>query len=113
MKSRKKITDLVSLLKVFDVNFVNDKDAAQLSGLDVNSEVDIRKAINALLIPEFFLYLVTAQGRMLDSLRAYLSDDAEDFSALFDQIELAFDEPLVDRRRFMTTILDALESVKN
>lgn len=113
MKSRKEITDLVSLLKVFDVNFVNDEDAAQLSGLNANSEVDIRKAISALLVHEFIRYLPAAQGRMLESLRAYLSDDSEDFSELFDRIELAFDEPLVDRRAFMSIVLDALESVKN
>jgi len=112
MKSRKDTADLVSLLKVFDVNFVNDEDVAQLGGLDVNSEVDVRKAINALLIPEFVRYLPAAQGRMLDSLRAYLCDDAEEFSELFDRIELAFDEPLVDRRGFMSIILNALEPVK-
>ena len=113
MKSRKEIADLVSLLKVFDVDFVNDEDSAQLSGLDVNSEVDVRKAIKALLIPELVRYSPAAQGQMLDSLRSYMSDDAEDFSALFNRIELAFDESLVDRRCFMSTILDALESVKN
>jgi hypothetical protein len=109
MKFRKETADLVSLLKVFDVNFVNAEDSDQLSGLDVNSEVDVRKAINALLAPEFFRYLPAAQGRMLDSLHRCLSDDVEDFSALFDRIELAFDESLVDRRRFMSTILDELE----
>lgn len=113
MKSRKEIADLVSLLKVFDVNFVNDEDAVQLSGLDVNNEVDVRKAINALLIPEFYSYLPTEQKQMLNSLRACLSDDAEDFSMLFDRIELAFDEPLVDRRSFMSIILGALEPAKN
>lgn len=113
MKSRKEIADLVSLLKVFDVNFVNDEDATQLSGLDANCEADVRKAINVLLIPEFVRYLSVSQGRMLESLLAYLSDDTEEFSELFDRIELAFDEPLVDRRSFMSIILDALEPVKN
>lgn len=113
MGSSKEIIDLVSLLKVFDVNFVNDEDLGQLSGLDVNSDVDVHKAINALLIPEFFSYLPSAQSRMLDILRNCLSDEAEDFSALFDRIELAFDESLVDRRRFMSTVFDVLASTKN
>ena len=108
MKSRKKMTDLISLLKVFDVNFANEEDCAKISGLDVNSEVDVRKAIHALMIPEFAYYSPIEQKWILESLQVYLSDDAEDFSELFHRIELIFDEPLLDRRRFMSIIQDEL-----
>ncbi|WP_133858911.1 hypothetical protein [Comamonas sp. JUb58] len=113
MKSRKKIAYLVSLLKVFDVNFVNEEDYAKISGLNVNGEVDVRKAIHALMIPEFAYYSPVAQKRMLGSLRAYLSDDVEDFSELFDRIELIFDEYLLDRRRFMSIIQDEWAQLDN
>lgn len=107
------MTDLVSLLKVFDVNFANEEDYAKISGLDVNSEVDVRKAIHALMIPEVAYYSPIGQKWMLESLQAYLSDDVEDFSELFDRIELIFDESLLDRRRFMSIIQDELAQLDN
>jgi hypothetical protein len=111
MQHKKEITDLVSLLKVFDINYVNDADSIQLNGLNVNKATDVRKAVEALLIPEFLSYLPEARARMFKSLRVCLSDDAEDFAELFDRIELAFDEALVDKRCFMLSIFEKLESV--
>jgi hypothetical protein len=111
MKHKKEITDLVSLLKSFDVNYVNDTDYIQLNGLNVNEAPNRCRAIDALLIPEFLSYLPEAKMRMFKSLRVCLSDDAEDFAVLFARIELAFDDALVDKRGFMLSIFERLESV--
>lgn len=113
MKYRKEITDLVSLLKVFDINFVNSQDCNQLSGLDVNSDVDVQRVINNLLMPEFANYLPESQKKILEGLHSYLSDEAENFSRLFDRIELAFDGALIDHRHFMSMIFNELNSMSD
>lgn len=113
MNSKNQIFDLISLLKVFDANFVSEADIAVLSDLDANNPEDILKAVNALLIPEFQSFLPTAQARLKEILRSHLDNSAEDFGILFDRLELAFESPIVDRRAFMGGLLKGLEHSTN
>ena len=102
--------DLVTLVKVFDVNYVTDEDAEKLSDLDVNHQQGVDEAVRLLLMPEFLGYTEVAQARLLHSLKSALADPQEDFGHLFDRVEFAFDEPVGDRKRFMRALLSSLES---
>lgn len=105
MKVKNDMFDLLSLLKVFDVNFMSDADCEQLHGLDVNSHDDVASAVKALLLPELHTYTKSAQDRLINLLHKFIADPSEDFDDLFERVELAFDDEITDRRGFMVTLL--------
>ncbi|MBA8735900.1 hypothetical protein [Chromobacterium violaceum] len=109
MKVKKEMFDLLSLLKVFDANFVNDADCVQLQGLDVNSPSGVASAVRALLLPEFHTYTKAAQDRLTNLLRILIADPSENFGALFERVELLFDDEITDRRAFMAALLAEIE----
>lgn len=103
------VYDVVTLVKVFDVNYVTNEDSEKLCGLDINEERGVREAVRRLLLPEFLGYTEAAQARLLNSLQSSLADLEEDFSYLFDRIEFAFDEPIREKRHFMQALLRSIE----
>lgn len=111
MKAKQKILDLLSVLKVFDVNYASDEDCLKLYGSDVNRSEDVVKAVRTLLLPEFNTYPQDSRQRLIALLRAQILDSSEDFSMLFDRIELAFDNKVIDKRTFMSALLVGIESV--
>lgn len=100
----------MTLVKVFDANYITDEDAKKLGGLDANHQEGVGEAVRLLLLPEFLGYTEVAQTRLLDSLKKALSDPREDFVDLFDGAEFAFDAPVGDRKYFMQPLLSSLES---
>ncbi|ENW92986.1 hypothetical protein [Acinetobacter dispersus] len=110
MKAKQDIFDLLSLLKVFDANYVSDEDCLKLNGLNVNQPDDVITAVRSLLLPEFNTYPQGSQQRLIALLRSTIFESSEDFSALFDRIELAFDNEVVDKRAFMSALLVGIES---
>lgn len=113
MKVKKEMFDLLSLLKVFDANFVSDADCVQLQGLDVNSPSGVAGAVRALLLPEFQTYTKAAQDRLTNLLRMFLADPSESFGTLFERVELVFDDEITDRRAFMAALLAAIEGAES
>jgi hypothetical protein len=109
MNSKNEIFDLLSLLKVFDVNYASGEDCDAVHDLDVNNPEDVSKAVNALLTSEFRSYLPTVQARLKELLRSCLDNPAEDFEKLFDRVELVFEDSVTDRRAFLRTLLKELE----
>lgn len=112
MSGKNVLHDLVTLVKVFDANYVTEEDSEKLSGLDVNQEQGVDEAVRRLLLPEFLSYTVAAQSRLLNSLKDAVADPREDFGRLFDRVEFAFDAPVKDRKRFMRALLRSLESTQ-
>lgn len=108
MKAKQEIFDLLSLLKVFDANYVSDEDCLKLHGLDVNHTEDVITAVKALLLPELNTYSQVAQQRLITLIHATILDSSEDFIALFDRIELVFDNEIIDKRAFMFAFMFAL-----
>lgn len=102
--------DLITLVKVFDVNYASDEDVMKLSGLDLNQENGVSEAVRLLLLPEFLGYTKVAQVRLLSSLKNALADPREDFGRLFERIEFVLNEPVRNRRRFMQLLLSSLET---
>jgi len=109
MNSKNEVLDLLSLIKVFDANYVNSSDCDALLGLDVNKPEDISKAVNALLIPEFLTYSPTVQARLKELLHSLLDNPAEDFERLFDRVEFVFESSVEDNRSFMRSLLKELD----
>lgn len=110
MKEKKDIFDLLSLLKVFDVNYISNEDCAALQNLNPNDPADVSKAANTVLLREFCTYLPSAQKRLTDLLHSTLADSQEDFHALFERVEPSFNEKIINKRSFMTAILKSIES---
>lgn len=110
MSGKHMLSDLVTLLKVFDANYVSDEDCEKLSGLDVSREEGVKEAVQLLLLPQFRSYTEGARLRLVSSLREAVNDPRQDFSDLFDRIELAFDAAVKDKRWFMQELLRSLES---
>ena len=104
------LLDLIILLKVFDANYVSDEDCTSLQGLDINSQADIDKAVELLLMPEFRTYKPQAQQRLMTILRTAIQEEKEDFSELFGRVNLVFDDEVIERQSFMRMILKSLES---
>lgn len=103
--------DLVTFIKVFDVNYIADDDLKKLNGLDASGEEGVGEAVRRLLLPEFLGYTAAAQARLISSLKNALADPKEDFSDLFDRVELSFDAPIEGRASFMRVLLRSLETV--
>lgn len=112
MNLKKEIFDLISLLKVFDVNYVSDDDCMKLQGLDANNPSDINIAARELLLPEFHAYSMAAQDRLISLLRTAIADPSENFDAIFERVELAFDDAITDRRAFMIALLAGVDGKK-
>ncbi len=110
MDKKDTLSDLITLVKVFDVNYITDEDSEKLSGLDANQEDGVGQAVRQLLLPHFNCYTDAAKARLLNSLRSVLADPKEDFIRLFDRVELAFDRPVTNRRNFMQVLLRSIES---
>ncbi len=109
MKKKDEIFFLVSLLKVFDLDYMSDEDATTLRSLDVNNSEDVIRAVQVFLMPEWPTYPKTARDRLLNVLRKSVSDPTENFVELFDQVGLAFEDELTDRRAFMASMLTVIE----
>lgn len=112
MKKRNNdLNDLISILKVFDANYAVPEDCEKIAGLSVNDQADVKKAAGLLLIPEYKNYSINTKARLIKILENALQDEKEAFSALFNRIGLIFDDDLIDPRKFMTSIFDAIKDV--
>lgn len=109
-KNKKDVIELINFLKVFDANYVNDEDCAKIKGIDANTLGGVDLAARRLLLPEFSTYIPPARERLLNIFRSCIADQEEDFSTVFDQISLVFDDEIVDRRMFMAALLEEVES---
>ncbi len=110
MKARK-IEDLnsenalVSLLKVFDVNFINEPEQRELDGLNVNSAEDVRIATRKLVLPSLNNYTLGAQQTIVKALQASVTKTEDQLRHLFNgRIGLAFDQDLTSRRAFLEAV---------
>ena len=109
IKRSMKLEDFISLLKVFDVNYVTDDDYVKLHGLSGNKSSDVERAVNLLLLPELVTYSDESRSRLVGLLRSAVADPSEDFGFVFDRIELAFEDEVLDKRAFMSALLHGIE----
>jgi hypothetical protein len=109
MKKREEIFNLISVVKVFDINYISDENCNKISGLDGNKPEDISKAIELLAVPEFSTLLLSERSSLIELLKKCLKDEKEKFYKLFTEIEMAFDNEVENKRNFMAILLKVLE----
>ena len=98
MKKRDEIFNLISVVKVFDIDYITDEDCNRISGLNGDNPVDASRAIKMLALEEFSTYLPYERLKLVEILRKCLADENEDFSRLFSEIEMAFDDEVENKR---------------
>ncbi|MEQ9948285.1 hypothetical protein [Pectobacterium aroidearum] len=101
---------LESLLKVFDANYVVDSDVSLLSGLDVNSKHDLRKACDLLLKDEYLSFSDKERDDFIATINYFLEDEGCDFDDLLGNFSLVFDDDILNNRDFMSNIRDVIIS---
>lgn len=103
--------DLVSWLKFFDIEYLDDGLCNQLSELDVNSIVERAEAIRLAVSPEFFALNEVSKTSMLRVLNSALAASDEELAQLFERISMPFQSEVTDRRQLLQSLLEAV-SVK-
>jgi hypothetical protein len=107
------VSDLMSLLKVFHVNYASEEDCHKLAGLNPNAAIDVATAVDLLLIPDISTYPLASKLRLLDILRSSLANPEEDFGELFAELGSVFEEEIKNPRAFMSALLNAIEAAQN
>jgi hypothetical protein len=109
MIRRFELAEVTSLLHAFDARHISEVERDCLRGLDVNRDADVWRAVQALILPRFLALPETSRIALLGTLSSALIDSREDFAVVFDQITLAFDAALQERRAFMLALYRALQ----
>jgi hypothetical protein len=111
MKFRDEKNYLISLTKVFDVEFVSASEDDVLVWLDPNVDKDVEVAVHKVLLPVFSHYDPKNLTNLKELLAKVLTDPNENFDFIFCRQQFVFDTEVRDRRAFMTSLLRALEGV--
>jgi len=102
------LLNLMSILKVFDLRFLGDKECEILVGVDPNNFDEVVIASEKLLIPEFETFSLEAKNK-LSSLLSMLDEFSDkELDALFSKADLAFQTELTNKRQFLLAIRNAL-----
>ena len=109
MSKKKDVHNITLILKVFDFNYISNENCEKLSGLNPNNSEDIVKAVDLLVLKEFLIYPADVREELLGSLKKMLLNDNEYFVDVFDEIEMAFDDEVENKRNFMQVLLKELE----
>jgi hypothetical protein len=111
-KRNNEVSDLMSLLKVFHVNYATDEIYQKLDGLNPNDSNDVATAVNLVLIPDIANYPISSRARLLAILQRALANSAEDFSELFEELGSVFGDEIIDPRSFMLALFNTLVAAK-
>lgn len=109
MASENELMYLLTILKVFDVNFVVDEDYDKVEGLNPNNPSDVVLAVEALVMPEFESFSPATKQKLLAILCNGLKDQTETFKEVFEQIEPIFETELFNTRSFIVALLSTLK----
>lgn len=99
---------LVSWLKFFDIDYLDNSLSNRLSELDINDIVERAKAIRLAIIPEFESLNEISKSSMLQVLNGALTASDTELAPLFERISMPFQSEVVDRRQLLQSILDAI-----
>ncbi|WP_323637293.1 hypothetical protein [Pectobacterium polaris] len=95
---------LISLLKVFDANYVVDSEISLLSGLDVNNSQDLKKACDLFLKDEYLSFSDQERCEFMSTIDYFLEDKACDFECLLGELSLVFDNDVLNNRELIYNI---------
>jgi hypothetical protein len=107
MKNKIDISSLVSLIKNFDYSMLNDAEWNDLKVVDVLDEVQLFKAINDVVVPEYESLDTISKNMIREALSGALSLRGYDFDRVLNSIEMPF-LPFPDPRAFFILIWKAI-----
>lgn len=100
--------DLVSILKLIDVNYLGDREAMALSTIDVETDEGIRRLVDAWMVPEIRLWSDVDRADALSILEQADDWPESQLRAAFDLIELPSGQKVTGARRFVSEVRRAL-----
>lgn len=99
---------LVSWLKFFDIDYLDNSVCNQLSELDINSPSDRAAAIQLAIRPELESLNEVSKSSMLQVLRDALTASDSELAPLFERISMPFPSEVVDRRQLLNSIWEVI-----
>lgn len=102
------ILELVILLKVFDLRFLDDEECEMLGDFDPNNFDEVVVASERLLIPEFETFSLEAKNKLISLLLMLDEISDKDLDALFSKVDMAFQNELKNKRQFLLAIRNTL-----
>lgn len=101
---------LVSWLKFFDIDYLDNNVCNQLSEFDINSPSKRTEAIQLAIRPKFEALNEVSKSSMLEVLYGALNASDSELAPLFDRISMPFQRDVEDRRQLLNSIWDAIHS---
>jgi hypothetical protein len=99
---------LVSWLKFFDIDYLDNSVCNQLSELDINCPAERAAAIQLAIRPEFESLNEISRSSMLQVLNGALTASDSELAPLFERISMPFQSEVVDRRQLLHSIWDVI-----
>ena len=99
---------LVSWLKFFDIDYLDNSVCNRLSELDINSPAECAEAIQLAVSPEFESLNEISRASMLQVLNGALTASDKELTPLFERVSMPFQNEILDRRQFLHSIWDAI-----
>ncbi|MFQ6311612.1 hypothetical protein [Lysobacter capsici] len=104
----KSVGDLISWLKYFDAEYIEEETFDRLKSLDVNSSVDQIEIIEIAVIPEFIQMNDISKESMKKILRECMNLSDGQLSEIFSRVEIPFLTTVNDRPSFLRVIYSYL-----
>ena len=96
--------DLISWLKYFDIEYLNDAECDRLSVLDINDKAQMREALALAVMPEFEALNPTSKKSMLAVLENALSANEQELQPVFDRVAMPFPYVIASKHEFLDTL---------
>jgi hypothetical protein len=112
MKLEPTLDIIPSILFPFDINSDQDETIENLiAKTDINNDDELTHLFNTLIKPEFTKRIISEQQWYIDTLTFFLNKN-EKFNRVFSEITTYFSEEPIDKRHFMSVLLECLKKYK-
>lgn len=101
------ISAIITLIKDFDYEMLNDSEWDELKEVDPSNEDQMLEIFNRIIVPEYEAMDGLSQRLIKSSLAAVLSSSGFDYQQILRAVEMPF-EPIEEPRKFFSTLWFAL-----
>lgn len=113
MNIKPRISTIQGLLFTYCIENARNTEREELIALtDVNNPKDLSELFDKLTKPEFIRYKHEEMQRHINTIEYFLNSD-EDFESVFYLFDTYFEDEIINKRSFMTVLLERLKSYKN
>ena len=100
--------DLISWLKYFDIEYLDDELGAELAELDINDSGDLLRAIRIAIEPEFRSLNEVSRKSMRAVLNRALAASEEELEYVFSRVGMPFKKEVQSRGKLLQSISQVL-----